>query len=92
MKHCPMGSATSSSTLDVEVGAVTVEGQVVKFRLFGSDQAFMYTVTATTTEEVYSFIGVLIDDDAVAHEIGGDSSITVGDAPEPSRTEHGDDD
>jgi hypothetical protein len=34
----PDGFTFVSSTLDAEVGAVTVEDQVVKFRLFGDDE------------------------------------------------------
>jgi protein-disulfide isomerase len=72
----PDGFTFVSSTLDAEVGAVTVEDQVVKFRLFGDDE-FTYTVTATTTPDDYTFSGVLRDDNAEARDIGGESIVTV---------------
>ena len=72
----PDGFSFVSSTLDVEEGAVTVDGQVAKFRLLGDDE-FTYTVTATTTPDDYTFSGVLRDDNAEARDVGGEDTVTV---------------
>jgi hypothetical protein len=72
----PDGFSYGSSTLDGEEGAVTVEDQVVKFRLFGDDE-FRYTVTAARTAGDYPFSGVLRDDNGDARDVGGESSVTV---------------
>ena len=74
----PGGFSYVSSSLPS--AAVDVTGQQVSFRLFG-ESSFTYTVTASNTVGDYVFEGVLRDADRVDYAIGGDSVITVGDAP-----------
>ena len=72
----PDGFSYVGSILDGGDGAVTVDGQVVKFRLFEGDE-FTYTVTAASTAGEYPFSGVLRDDNADVRDVVGDSSVTV---------------
>lgn len=72
----PAGFGYVSSNLT----ATSVTGQQVEFALFG-ENGFTYTVTASRTPGTYSFSGVLRDFAQVDHQIGGASSITVGDSP-----------
>ena len=64
---------------DSQVGAfdAAVDGQEVTFTLLGPNLSFSYMVTASSTEDSYSFSGTLVDDDRLVHTVGGDSDITV---------------
>ena len=75
----PGGFSYGSSSLP-SAAVDVVTGQQVSFRLFG-ESSFTYTVTASNTVGDYVFEGVLRDADRVDYAIGGDSVITVGDAP-----------
>ena len=73
----PAGFSYESSSLTHDED-VQVDGQTVKFTLLGRDETFTYTVTASSTAGPYDFSGVLRDDLLNNHEVGGDSSVTVG--------------
>ena len=60
--------------------SVEVEGQEVKFVLFG-ESSFTYIVTASGTLGTYTFSGILKDENNVEHPVGGASSISVGFVP-----------
>ena len=81
----PAGFRYAGSTLSDE--AVEVNGQTVKFILFGVDR-FSYTVTAPNQEGSHTFSGVLTDAQKVERPVTGSSRIRVGpDAtPTPTRT------
>ena len=81
----PAGFHYVGSTLPDE--AIEVEGQTVKFTLFGVDR-FSYTVTAPNQEGPHTFSGVLTDAQKVDRPVAGSSRIRVGpDAtPTPTRT------
>ena len=81
----PTGFRFTKSTLPDE--AIEVEGQTVKFTLFGVDR-FSYTVTAPNQEGSHTFAGVLADAQKVERPVTGSSRIRVGpDAtPTPTRT------
>ena len=57
---------------------ITVDGTTLRFTLIGEASiAFTYTLTAPTTEGLYSFDGILRDADRMDHPIGGTSRIAV---------------
>ena len=74
----PTGFSYVSSSLLSDSVAVT--GQEVRFTLF-RESSFTYTVTASNTAGTYTFSGVLRDSTGIDYQVGGDSVITVGDAP-----------
>ena len=55
----------------------------VRFTLQG-DTSFTYTVTASMTEDTYTFSGTLRDFERDDHDVGGESDVTVGTAAEPT--------
>ena len=56
-----------------------VSGQEVRFDLLG-ETSFTYTVTASDVDGTYTFSGTLTDSDNNVHTVGGDTTVTVGDA------------
>ena len=79
----PDGFRYAGSTLPDE--AVEVNGQTVKFILFGVDR-FSYTVTAPNQEGSHIFSGVLTDAQKVERPVTGTSRIRVGPDPTPTPT------
>ena len=88
----PFGSVTetlpsgfvyvSSSLGESAVSAHTA--QDIEFTLFG-ETSFTYIVTASSTEESYSFVGFLTDSNRTTYPVDGDSSLTVSaDTPDPT--------
>ena len=77
----PAGFTYESSSL--RVSQVHVTGQNVRFTLQGDD-SFTYVVTASMTEDTYTFSGTLRDFDKQDHDVGGESSVTVETAAEPT--------
>ena len=71
---------------DIRVSTVVgADGRTtVRFTLDGEEE-FTYKVTASSTEEDYSFSGILKDEDRAEYQISGDSMITVGAAGEPDQ-------
>ena len=56
------------------------DSQKVKFTLL-RDTSLTYTVTASSVDGTYMFSGTLADFDGNVHTVGGDTTVTVGDAP-----------
>ena len=79
----PAGFHYVGSTLPDE--AIEVEGQTVKFTLFGVDR-FSYTVTAPNQEGPHTFSGVLTDAQKVDRPVAGSSRIRVGPDATPTQT------
>ena len=71
----PAGFTYKSSSLGDE--NVTVNGQEVRFSLFGVTSPFTYTVTASSTAGAHTFSGELRDSDRNNHDVGGPSRVTV---------------
>ena len=87
----PAGFTYVSS--DLADDQVTLDGQTVTFALIGGTPptTFMYTVTASSMESDYSFMGVFSGVDADTDpfsgvQVGGDSNITVGAPAGPNAT------
>ena len=68
-------SYVDGSTTPADI-RVTLDGQTVRFTMQGTTE-FTYKVTASGTEDDYTFNGVLKDEDRVSYPVGGDSQITV---------------
>ena len=81
----PAGFTYVSSSLPDAQVAIT--GQEVKFTLFG-DTSFTYTVTASDVDGPHTFSGTLTDSDGTAHTVGGDTTVTVGEAPPAVTVSH----
>ena len=79
----PAGFSYVGSTLSDD--AVEVQGQTVKFILFGVDR-FSYTVTAPNQEGSHTFYGALTDAQKVERPVAGTSRIRVGPDPTPTPT------
>ena len=62
---------------------VDVEGQTIRFNLFG-ESSFFYIVTAPTTEGDYVFSGLIQNSDRNARAVTGHTRVRVG--PPPTRT------
>ena len=73
----PGFSYVSSSLPDA---SVVVAGQTISFTLL-NDPSFTYTVTASSTEGVYTFEGVFKPTPEEEVTIGGASTVTVGSVP-----------
>jgi len=58
-------------------GLVEVEGDTVEFELWG-EPSFTYTVTTPDEEDIYTFEGILLDEEKNEYDIGGDTEIEVG--------------
>ena len=58
-------------------GLLEVEDNTVKFELRG-EPSFSYTVTAPDEGDIYTFSGILIDQDKNEYGISGDTEIVVG--------------
>ena len=65
--------------------AVNAEAETVRFTLLGDEQ-FTYTAMAPDAEGVYSFSGVLLDQNKAEEQVGGQTSLRVGPAPTPTPT------
>ncbi len=76
----PAGFNYESSSLNSS--QVSETGQSVRFTLQGDD-SFTYVVTASMTEDTYTFSGTLRDFDKDDHDVGGDSDVIV-ETPEPA--------
>ena len=79
----PPGFAYVSSSLGAT--EVEVEGQMVRFSLFGVS-SFLYMVSAPTTEGDYVFSGLIANSDREARTISGHTQVRVGLAPTPTPT------
>ena len=75
-------SFVGSSLPDV---AVKVDSGTLTFTLLGEDE-FEYTVQAPAVEGTYGFSGIIKDQNKTEEEIGGDSSLRVGNEPTPTAT------
>ena len=77
----------STGGADADAVDASADGQVVTFTLFDDKTlpttTFTYTVTAPTTEDSYTFSGVLRDSAGMDYPLD-DSTIMVGTAPEPA--------
>ena len=62
---------------------IDVEGQTIRFNLFG-ESSFFYIVTAPTTEGDYVFSGLIQNSDRNARAVTGHTRVRVG--PPPTRT------
>ena len=76
----PQGFTYVSSTHGLVTHPVDGNSYKVRFVSFG-ETSFTYTVTAPSTEGTYTFSGTLTDSERNDHEVGGDTTVTVGDAP-----------
>ncbi len=79
----PEGFALVRSSLEDE--QVKVEGQTVRFNLFG-DSRFTYVVTVASAEGVYTFAGVLRNVDRAERTVAGHTRLRVGPPPTPRPT------
>ena len=79
-RRCPLGSPTYPSTHGSVTHPFDGNSQMVRFTLFG-DASFTYTVTASNVDGPHTFSGTLTDFEGTAHKVGGDTTVTVGDAP-----------
>jgi len=75
----PSGFTYITSSLDVS-NVTSLGGNVVRFDLTG-ETSFTYTVKASGTPGIYDFSGTITDESGDVADIGGDTSITVGAAP-----------
>ena len=75
----PSGFTYITSSLDVS-NVTSLGGNVVRFDLTG-ETSFTYTVEASGTPGIYDFSGTITDESGDVADIGGDTSITVGAAP-----------
>ena len=75
----PSGFTYITSSLDVS-NVTSLGGNVVRFNLTG-ETSFTYTVEASGTPGIYDFSGTITDESGDVADIGGDTSITVGAAP-----------
>ncbi len=76
----PNGFSYLSSTHGAVTHPVDGNSQVVRFTLSG-ETSFTYTVTASDVDGPHTFSGTLRDSDRNDHAVGGDTTVTVGDAP-----------
>ena len=76
----PAGFSYVSSAHDSVTHPVDGNSQMVRFTLSG-ETTFTYTVTASDVEGPHAFSGTLRDSDGNDHTVGGDTTVTVGDAP-----------
>ena len=76
----PSGFSYVSSTHDSVTHPVDGNSQKVAFTLLG-DASFTYTVAASGVEGLHAFSGTLTDSAGNIHTVGGDTTVTVGDAP-----------
>ncbi len=76
----PAGFSYLSSTHGAVTHPVDGNSQVVRFTL-SEETSFTYTVTASDVEGPHTFSGTLRDSDRNDHAVGGDATVTVGDAP-----------
>ena len=81
----PAGFAYKSSSLDSDQVNASSDGQMVKFTLFGDDNSFTYTVSASNVAGTYEFAGMLRDADTDSHAVTGAYRVTVN-APPPGST------
>ena len=70
----PAGFAYVSTT---NGDGAQVDGQTVKFTIFGDSRTFTYTVTASSTPGDYAFSGSARDFDRTDQAVAGTSSVTV---------------
>ena len=77
----PMGFSYVRSSLGTQ--EVAVEGQTVRFTLFGTS-AFTYVVKVPTVVGQYTFSGAIRNSDRVAQTIAGNAQLRVGPAPTPT--------
>ena len=76
----PDGFSYVSSTHGDVTPPADGNSQEVRFTLLG-ETSFTYTVTASEVEGPHTFSGTLRDSDENVHAVGGDTTVTVGDAP-----------
>ena len=76
----PAGFSYVSSTHGSVTHPFDGNSQMVSFTLFG-EASFTYTVTASDVDGPHAFSGTLTDSDKNIHTVGGDTTVTVGDAP-----------
>ena len=79
----PPGFAYVSSSLGAT--EVEVEGQMVRFSLFGIS-SFFYMVGAPTTDGGYVFSGLISNSDREARTLSGHTLVRVGPPPTPTPT------
>ena len=77
----PAGFSYVSSTHGSVIHPVDGNSQMVTFTLFGETSSFTYTVTASDVVGPHAFSGTLTDSNQSGHTVGGDTTVTVGDAP-----------
>ena len=70
---------------DLEDDAVEIEGQTVRFTIFGVT-AFYYVLRAPTTAGTYTFAGVVVNSDREERTVSGQSRLRVGPPPTPTAT------
>ena len=58
-----------------------INPQELEITMLGRVDTFTYEVTATDTPGSYTLTGIIFDDDAVKHDVVGDSEITVVESP-----------
>ena len=76
VESLPPGFAYLGSSLPPD--QVEVSGQQVKFTFMGDGISFTYSVEAPSTEDNYTFAGIVKDENRVEYPIGGDQEIAVG--------------
>ena len=76
----PSGFTYVSSTHDSVIHPADGDSQKVRFELLG-DTSFTYIVTASDVDGPHTFSGTLTDSERNVHTVGGDTTVTVGDAP-----------
>ena len=76
----PEGFCYTESTLNPE--RIEVEDNTIEFELWG-EPSFTYTVKAPETKGIYTFTGILIDEDRNEYDIGGDTEIEIEEKAEP---------
>ncbi len=83
VEELPLGSAFVSASL--EHAQIEVEGRTIRFILLG-ETSFTYRVLILTTEESYTFSGVIKNIDREEQAITGDTTMRVGPPPTPTPT------
>ena len=81
VESLPEGFCYTESTLNPE--RIEVEDNTIEFELW-CEPSFTYTVTAPETKGIYTFIGILIDEDENEYDIGGDTEIEIVERAEPT--------
>ena len=81
----PAGFSYVSSTHGLVTHPFDGNSQKIRFTLVNlaraEEASFTYTVTASSVNGAHGFSGTLTDSDDNVHTVGGDTTVTVGDAP-----------